>query len=205
MHAKGQSVENVQTPSFHWYVIRATRGRAREVYEKIVSLQSPLLEAYLPTYHRESLKIADGHPQKVVEEGLLHNGLVFVRTIRDEFFKLVHGHDPYPYIPGLTPYYDHFREYEAGRNEYLVVPDNQFRNFRTLLESKDTHILIDQEAMPAYLQGKKVEIVSGPFTGITGTLLRWNGLRRVFIRLDKIGTYATGFIRNCDFRVIGEE
>lgn len=185
-----------------WFVIRATRGRAQEVYDAIVGLHIPNLEAYIPRYHVETLKIDNGNPVKIIQEGILHNGIVFVRTTRKEFTKLVHGLEPYPVIKGLTPYYDHFREIETGRNNYLIVPDKQFRDFRTILESEDVNILVDQDQMPTYLNGKKVEVTSGPFAGITGTLLRWKGLRRVFIKLDQLGTYATSFVRTCDFRII---
>lgn len=223
-YADGQSVENVLSPatpqsesslqpvlrsdspsvSSHWYVIRATRGRAQEVYDEIMALDSPLLEAYIPRYHVEKLKITNGHPEKVVDEGILHNGLLFVRTTRQEFTKLVRGLPPYPFIKGLTPYYDHFREIEAGRNDYLVVPDKQFQDFRTILQSEDVNILIDQEQMPTYLNGKKVVVTSGPFAGVNGTLLRWKGVRRVFIQIDQLGTYGTGFVRSADFKIIEE-
>lgn len=213
MLADGQSVENIPLPtrirtqrdnSHHWFVVRATHGRAKQVYEEIIGLHSPDIEAYLPAYHYETMKIVNGLPEKVVDEGVLHHGMVFIRSTHDEYSKLVRAQEPYPFIQGLTPYYDHFHERETGRNDYLIVPDYQFRNFRTLLESGDTHILVDQEAMPSYLHGKKVEIISGSFAGITGTMLRWKGLRRVFIRLEGIGTFGTGFIRNCDFRLMDE-
>lgn len=198
MRADGQSVENVP----HWYVVRATHGRAQKVYDAIVALCSPLLEVYMPRYHYETLTLSDGNPEKTVTEGPLHNGLLFVHATRSVFSKLIHAHEPFPVIQGLTPYYDHFREFPDGRNDYLVVPDKQFRDFRTILESQDVHILVDQSLMPTYLNGKTVEIISGPFAGVTGTMLRWKGLRRVFIQLDNIGTYATGFVRSCDFRLL---
>lgn len=197
-HANGQSVENVQ-----WFVIRATQGRAQAIYDILTSLPDFPYEVYIPHYHYETLRILDGAPEKHIEDGLLYKGLVFVRMPHDEFHKLVHAEAPYPFIKGLTPYYNHFTvSSTTGRNEYLIVPDHQFHNFRTLLESQDTHILIDQTDMPSYLSDKKVEIINGPFTGITGTLLRWKGLRRVFIQLDQLGTFATGFIRTCDFRLL---
>lgn len=214
MYTDGQSVENAlpQTirrrnvdPTPRWYVIRATRGRAQEVYDSLVGLDGMNLDVYVPRFHREVLSIEDGNPQKVVNEGLIHNGLVFVRTTYDDFFRLTHAQEPYPFIMGLTPYYNHFRKSAEGRDEYLTVPDRQFRDFRTIIESQDVNILIDQETMPDYLNGKKVEVVSGSFKGVTGTLLRWKGLRRVFVKLDLVGTFATGFIRNCDFRVLTEE
>lgn len=204
--ADGQSVENIPSPKdkrvSSWFVIRATRGRGQEVYDEIVGLNLPHLEVYIPRYHREHITLIDGIPTVIVNEGLCLKNLLFVRTTREEYVKLIHGIEPYPYIKGLTPYYDHFHEIETGRNEYLTVPDRQFRDFRTILESDDTNVLIDQEQMPAYLNGKKVEVTSGPFTGITGTMLRWKGLRRVFVKLDRIGTVATGFIRTCDFRLL---
>lgn len=232
INADGQSVENVLSPdislsssssrplwesqigSFHplseshrksWFVIRATRGRGEDIYNELINLNLTHLEVYIPRYHKEHITISEGHPEKIVKEGILHNGLLFVRTTRDEFAKLIQGIEPYPYIKGLTPYYDHFHEIEAGRNDYLVVPDIQFKNFRTILESQDTHILVDQELMPTYLNGKKVKVISGPFAGVTGTLLRWKGLRRVFVKLDQLGTFGTGFIRTCDFQIIKED
>lgn len=211
--AEGKSVENNLSPTpshpsqdhdYHWFVIRATHGRAQDVYQRLIDQKFLPNEVYVPRYHQESLKIVDGEPQKVVTEGLLHSGLVFIRTTRDEFYKLVHAQKPYRFIKGLTPYYDHFQDNGAGRNHYLVVPDKQFRDFRTILESRDINILVDQESMPAYLHGRKAEVTSGPFAGVTGIIFKWKRLRRVFIQIDQIGTYATGFIRNCDFRVIDD-
>lgn len=207
----GQSVDNapISTMPFyrpdktqHWYVIRATRGRAQNVYDELVAINSPLFEVYLPCYHYEKLLIEEGDPKIDVTEEPIHNGLLFLRTTRTEFIKLLHNEYPYPFIQGLTPYYDHFREIETGRNDYLVVPDKQFNDFRTIIQSQDQNILIDQKSMPTYLNGKKVEVISGPFAGVTGTMLRWKGLRRVFIQLDQLGTYGTGFIRTCDFRLL---
>lgn len=217
--ANGQSVENVQSTTLYphkggdvqrteggfWFVIRATQGRAQAIYDTLTTLPDFPYEVYIPRYHFETLCILDGNPEKHVEDGLIYTGLVFVRMPHDEFNKLVHAEAPYPFIKGLTPYYNHFRvSSTSGRNEYLIVPDRQFHNFRTLLESQDTHILIDQTDMPTYLTGKKVEIIDGPFVGVTGTLLRWKGLRRVFIQLDQLGTFATGFVRTCDFRLLEE-
>lgn len=221
--ANGQSVDSIPTssPPFSlplresqrgsqsqrgsWFVIRATRGRAQDVYNQLLDLHLPDFEVYIPHYSVEGLQLVDGELQKTTTQKLLHNGILFVRTTRQEFTKLVHAIDPYPFIKGLTPYYDHFRIGETGRNDYLIVPDKQFRDFRTILESRDVNILVDQDKMPSYLNGKQVEITSGPFTGVTGTLLRWKGLRRVFIRLNHLGTYATGFIRTCDFRLIEDD
>lgn len=217
--ANGQSVENVQsatlppngggdvqrTEEVFWFVIRATQGRAQAVYDTLVNHPDFPFEAYVPRYHFETLRLLNGSPVKHIEDGLIYRSLVFVRMPLKEFRKLVHAEAPYPFVKGLTPYYNHFRiSSSTGHNEYLIVPDDQFYNFRTLLQSRDTHILIDQAEMPTYLTGKKVEIVDGPFTGITGTLLRWKGLRRVFIQLDQLGTFATGFIRTCDFRLLEE-
>ncbi|MBQ0050356.1 MAG: hypothetical protein KBT12_09030 [Bacteroidales bacterium] len=193
---------NVTAQKRHWFVIRATRGRAQAVYEKLSAYSEFSSDLYVPTYHLENLKIVDGEAHKVVTEGLYHKGLVFIRTTYSEYRKLVRAEAPYHYIDGLTPYYNHFQSEGSGCNSYLVVPDKQMQDFRKLLESKNEHILIDQASMPTYLNGKQVEIVSGPFAGITGTLLRWKGLRRVFIKIDQIGTFATGFIRTCDFRLL---
>ena len=210
----GQSVENGLLPTIrrktqdktpHWFVVRATHGRASDVYDEIVNINRPDIEAYIPHQRVETLKIEEGKPEKVIHRDILHKGLLFVRTTRQEFSKLIHAFPPYPYIKGLTPYYDHCHESEKGRNDYLVVPDRQFHSFRTILESNDINILVEQNEMPTYLNGKHVEITSGPFTGVNGILLRWKRLRRVFVKVNQVGTFGTGFVRTCDFKILDED
>lgn len=154
---------------------------------------------YLPTARQPVCRIVDGKATIIMQERPVHTGLLFVNASPANYQRLLFES---PKIPGLTPFYDHFTLSHTGRNSYLVVPDRQFDSFRRILESEQDDILIDQTQIPAYLSGKQVRVISGPFAGVEGTLLKWKHQRRVFVTLGPLGTFATGYIRTADVELL---
>lgn len=182
-----------------WYVIRVTQRREKKVYEEILARNIEGIELYMPHTPHDAVHIEEGVPVPTHIDIPINSGFIFVRCTREKYREVLsHSID----IKGLTPYYDHFHEYESGRNDYLTIPDSQFNSFRRICDAKDDRKLIDQRDMPEYLSGKHVKVITGLFAGVEGTLLRWNGLRRVFVDLGQLGKFGTGFIRSCDFVVI---
>ena len=182
-----------------WYAARVTYGRAQSVYQAIVQLGDSGVTPYIPLARRPVCRIVNGKATVTMAERPVHTGLLFVNASLANYRKLLNGA---PQIPGLTPFYDHFTVSSAGRNEYLVVPDRQFDSFRRILESGHDDILINQEKVPAYLVGKHVRVISGPFAGVEGTLLKWKHQRRVFVSLGSLGTFGTGYISSGDVEVL---
>lgn len=200
----GQSVENVPSPTqadtpTNWYAARVTFGRANAVYQAIMQLENSNVTPYLPTARQPVCRIVDGKATVIMQERPVHTGLLFINATPYNYQRLLHDA---PKIPGLTPFYDHFAFSPTGRNGYLIVPDRQFDSFRRILESGHDDILIDQTQMPSYLSGKQVRVISGPFAGVEGTLLKWKHQRRVFVTLGSLGTFGTGYIRTADVEIL---
>ncbi len=188
---KGQSVEYVP----QWFVIRATQGRAKKVYEKLmeaVPTHENLTdcEFYLPMVAiRQIDKSNVDHPTVSVVKQPLDTGLLFIHCTLAQFRELLQ----LP-IAGLTPYYDHTRQTEFGSNPFMVVPDVQFRSFRTIIDSEMEDIVTDQSDMPTFFQGDRVRVVDGPFAGVEGHVLRYKHQLRVFVQLENLGTFATAYV-----------
>lgn len=192
----GQSVENVRVANArHWFAIRATRNRARAVYASIISLCNEELDPYLPMrkirkYNNKNIN----NPHFDFSEEPVHPGLLFVFTTHKEFKALL---DLQPPIDGLTPFYDHFRTNEFGRNDYLTIPARQMESFRIIVESGIEDILIDQDKTPKYLKGDLVRVIDGPFKGVEGQVLNWKHQKRVFLKIAGIGCFGTAFVPEC--------
>lgn len=125
----GQSVENIHTANTrYWFAIRATRNRAQAVYASIMSLGNEELLPYLPMrrirqYNNKNIN----NPFFEFSEKPVHPGLLFVFTTYKEFKELLNLKPP---INGLTPFYNHFRTNEFGRNDYLIIPTRQNGKFQ---------------------------------------------------------------------------
>lgn len=183
----------------NWYVIRVTQRREKKVYEEILARKIEGIELYLPHTPHEAVRIEEGVPMPSHVDIPINTGFIFVRCTREKYRELLtYSTD----IKGLTPYYDHFHELENGNNDYLTIPDHQFNSFKKICDAADERKLINQQDMPTYLAGKHVKVLTGIFAGVEGTLLRWQGLRRVFVDLGPLGKFGTGFIRSCDFVVL---
>lgn len=187
----GQSVDIVP----HWFVIRATQGRAKKVYEslsKAIPTHETLhdCELYLPMVAIPQIDKTDVEkPTKIVVKQPLENSLLFVRCTVSQFRELLQ----LP-ISGLTPYYDHTRQTEFGINPFLMVPDSQFISFRTIIDSEMEGIITDQSDMPTFFRGDKVRVVDGPFAGVEGHVLRYKHQLRVFVQIEWVGTFATAYV-----------
>ncbi len=187
----GQSVEYVP----QWFVIRATQGRAEKVYKGLMESVtthaiSDSCEFYLPMVAIRQIDKSNAEkPIRIVVKQPLDNSLLFAHCTLPQFRDILQ----LP-ISGLTPYYDHTRQTEYGRNPFLVVPDSQFLSFRTIIDSEMEGIVTDQNDMPTFFQGDRVRVVDGPFTGVEGYVLRYKHQLRVFVQLDCLGTFATAYV-----------
>lgn len=197
----GQSVEYVP----QWFVIRATQGRAEKVYSNLLESVATCngfedCEFYLPMVAlRQIDKSNADKPTIVVVKKPLENSLLFAHCTLPQFRNLLQLS-----IAGLTPYYDHTRQTEFGRNPYLVVPDSQFLSFRTIIDSEVEGIVTDQSDMPTFFQGDRVRVIDGPFTGVEGYVLRYKHQLRVFVQLDCLGTFATAYVPRAYLEKVNE-
>lgn len=191
----GQSVRSILTRNKYlrtrrWFAVRATQGRAKTVYEKLLALNFEDIQPYLPLRKTKKTDISDfNKPVDYTEEVPLISSLLFLNCTTDRFKEILHLN-----IPGFTPYYDHFSLNNYGYNDYLVIPDKQFDDFRRIVESDWDDVIVDPSAAPDFLVGDHVRVTEGPYAGIEGIVMKYKHQRRVFVQLNGIGNFGTGYI-----------
>lgn len=186
----GKSVGYALQPEVRcWFPIRATYHRAQKVYDRLVALGNDRLEPYLPTLCRVEEDENTGN--SVIKEEPLDKSLLFVRTTFWDFRKLLENPS---LISGMTPYYNHFKTNEFGKNELLTVPDRQMESFKIIVESRNQNIIVRQSEMPKIIEGDRVVVTDGAFAGVEGVVMKYKHQKRVFVQLHGVGIYATAYV-----------
>lgn len=177
-----------------WYAIRATQKRAQKVYDRLKSLNDSRLDLYLPLVKQVQYSNDDfDNPTKTMVDVPVDPNLLFVRCTLDTMLYYIYD-DNRPQISGFTPYYNHCIVNSFGRNELLVVPDDQMESFRIIIESGNENIVLNEQLEPELLEGDTVVITGGPFAGVKGTLVKYKHQKRVFVQLEGIGCYGTSYV-----------
>ena len=180
----GVSVENAQSETKQWYVLRVSYSRAEKANEL---LKAKGIETHLPLH--TIYKEVNGKPKKQ-RIPLLPNFL-FVNTtlsVLQSFLKSS------PDLSFISFYYDHFNKKTDGKNPPLVVPKESMDNFIKLTSIDNEHILLIDEVNGTYKQGDYVRIIDGQFKGIEGRVTKITGQKRVIVELPGICSIATAYI-----------
>ena len=180
----GVSVENAQSETKQWYVLRVSYGRAEKANE---ILKAKGIETHLPLH--TVYKEVDGKRKKQ-RVPLLPNFL-FVHTSLSIIGLLLKSSPDFRFI---SFYYDHFNMKSDGKNPPLVVPANSMENFIKLTSIDDEYILLIDEVNGTYKQGDYVRIIDGPFKGIEGRMAKITGQKRVIVELSGLCSVATAYI-----------
>ena len=180
----GVSVENAQSETKQWYVLRVSYGRAEKANEL---LKAKGIETHLPLH--TIYKEVNGKRKKQ-RIPILPNFL-FAKTtlsVLQSFLKSS------PDLSFITFYYDHFNKKTDGKNPPLVVPKESMDNFIKLTSIDNEHILLIDEVNGTYKQGDYVRIIDGQFKGIEGRVTKITGQKRVIVELPGICSIATAYI-----------
>lgn len=180
----GVSVENAQSETKQWYVLRVSYSRAEKANELLVAKG---IETHLPLH--TIYKEVNGKRKKQ-RIPLLPNFL-FAKTtlsVLQSFLKSS------PDLSFITFYYDHFNKKPDGKNPPLIVPNEPMDNFIKLTSIDDEHILLIDKINGTYKQGDFVRIIDGPFKGIEGRVTKITGQKRVIVELPGICSVSTAYI-----------
>lgn len=180
----GVSVENAQSETKQWYVLRVSYGRAEKANEL---LKAKGIETHIPLHTIYKEVNGKRNKQRVP---MLPNFL-FAKTtlsVLQSFLKSS------PDISFITFYYDHFNKKTDGKNPPLVVPKESMDNFIKLTSIDNEHILLIDEVNGTYKQGDYVRIIDGQFKGIEGRVTKITGQKRVIVELPGICSIATAYI-----------
>ena len=180
----GVSVENAQSETKQWYVLRVSYGRAEKANEL---LKAKGIETHLPLH--TTYKGVNG--KRIKQRLPLLPNFLFAKTtlsVLEQFLKSS------PDLNFITFYYNHFNKKPDGKNPPLVVPKESMDNFIKLTCIDDEHILLIDEVNGTYKQGDYVRIIDGPFKGIEGRVTKITGQKRVIVELPGLCSVATAYI-----------
>ena len=180
----GVSVENAQSETKQWYVLRVSYGRAEKANEL---LKAKGIETHLPLH--TTYKGVNG--KRIKQRLPLLPNFLFAKTtlsVLEQFLKSS------PDLNFITFYYNHFNKKPDGKNPPLVVPKESMDNFIKLTSIDDEHILLIDEVNGTYKQGDYVRIIDGPFKGIEGRVTKITGQKRVIVELPGLCSVATAYI-----------
>ena len=180
----GVSVENAQSETKQWYVLRVSYGRAEKANEL---LKAKEIVTHLPLH--TIYKEVNGKRKKQ-RIPLLPNFL-FAKTTLSVLQSFLKSSPDFRFI---SFYYDHFNTKSNGKNPPLVVPANSMDNFIKLTSIDNEHILLVDEANGTYKQGDFVRIIEGSFKGIEGRVTKITGQKRVIVELPGLCSVATAYI-----------
>lgn len=85
-----------------------------------------------------------------------------------------------------------------GQHEPAVIPDEQLRQFRFMLDYSPEAVGFSAEPLAP---GDPIRVIKGPLAGLEGELVNLDGRQRVFVRLDLLGCahveVPVGFVEKC--------
>jgi len=144
-----------------WYAVY-TRPRAeKQVYQRLVEAA---IETYLPL--QKTYRVWTDR-KKLVEIPLI-SSYIFVKT-RAKYFPVVtkvFGVIRFLTLEGKKP----------------PIPQKQIDNLRLLIDS-NAELEVTSEN---FEKGSNVEVVAGSLIGLTGELIKFNGKKRVVVRIDNL-------------------
>ena len=180
----GVSVENAQSETKQWYVLRVSYGRSEKANEL---LKAKGIETHLPLH--TTYKEVNG--KRIKQRLPLLPNILFAKTTLSVLEQILKSS---PDLNFITFYYDHFNKKPDGKNPPLVVPKESMDNFIKLTSIDDEHILLIDKVNGTYKQGDYVRIIDGPFKGIEGRVTKITGQKRVIVELPGLCSVATAYI-----------
>lgn len=157
-----------------WYVLH-TKSRSENVVDE--GLKRKSVEVFLPKIRVKSRR----RDRNLMIRVPLFPGYLFVRT----------NLHPAEHLDILKT---------AGavrligtRNHPSPVPDDTIESLKIMV-SADHPVLTGTR----FKKGDRVIVVSGPFAGVTGTIIRYSGKSRVVVNIEALGQYAGVDIQETD-------
>ena len=197
------SVRYAPNPMKKWYVLRATYHREKKAYDYILSKRNSPdgnridAECYLPLRH--VAKIVKGKRRFKIEPFLPN--FLFVYATLETISQILNNDD----LNFLNPYYDHFKQDEAGKNPPLTIPYAAMMNFIKVTSVDNEHVMVVPERLCHYKSGDMVRIIEGQFKGVMGRVARISGQQRVVVEVKDVCLVSTAYIPSAFLEVVKEE
>lgn len=158
---------NSSGTEFQWFVMRSTYSR--EMKAKDI-LERDGIECYVPTR-----RVRRFEGEKPIDEDvpLVHN-LIFARTNRDfmdTYKRRIETTCPLRYA------------IDKSTAKPMIVRDKEMQDFMRVTQEASDSIRYLDDPEELLRKGQDVEIITGPFTGVQGKIVRFHRDRRVVVSL----------------------
>ena len=168
-----------------WFPMRVTYQREMKVKAELDRLE---IENFIPMTYQftESRKQGDTELRRELVPAI--NNLIFVHSTKERISELKVSNEllePLRYMIDQT----------AGEaHTIMTVPDKQMENFMRVASVTDDSVMFLDETTIVGKEGKRVQIMGGPFEGVTGVIRRVKRCKRVVVELEGIACVAIAFV-----------
>ncbi len=177
-HDKAVELRNSLTGS--WYVLH-TKSRFENVVNE--GLLKKSIEVFLPKIKVRSKR----RDRKQMIHVPLFPGYIFVRAVLDSY-----KHLDIVKTTGVVRF--------IGNKEGPVpVPSDNIESLKIMVAA-DGAVLTGTR----FKRGNRIIVTGGPFTGITGTFIRYKGIGRVVVYIEVLGQYASVEVDKDDIEILPE-
>ena len=177
-----------------WFPMRVTYQREMKVKAELDRLG---IENFVPMRYKvvESQNGGDSELQRVLVPAI--SNLIFVRSTQERMSELKRRNEvlePLRYMMDYTASQEH---------AIMTVADREMENFmRVASRTEDSVMFLDEETVVGK-EGKRVEIMSGAFEGVTGVIRRVKRCKRVVVEIEGVASVAIAWVPAGVLKVIG--
>ena len=168
-----------------WFPMRVTYQREMKVKAELDRLE---IENFIPMKYQFTESRNDGDTELRRELVPAINNLIFVHSTKERISELKVSNEllePLRYMIDQT----------AGEaHTIMTVPDKQMENFMRVASVTDDTVMFLDGTTIVGKEGKRVEIMGGPFEGVTGVIRRVKRCKRVVVELEGITCVAIAFV-----------
>ena len=164
-----------------WFPMRVTYQREMKVKAELDRLG---IENFVPMRYKvvESQNDGDTELRRVLVPAI--NNLIFVRSTQERVSELKRRNEV---LEPLRYMMDHTA---ASEHSIMTVADRKMENFmRVASRTDDSVMFLDNETVVGK-EGKRVEIMSGAFEGVTGVIRRVKRCKRVVVEIEGVASVA---------------
>ena len=176
-----------------WFPMRVTYQREMKVkaeldrlgIENFVPMRYKVMESQ-NTRGADSRKDGDAELRRELVPAI--NNLIFVRSTQERVSELKRSNEV---LEPLRYMMDHTATREHA---IMTVADREMENFmRVASRTDDSVMFLDAETVVGK-EGKRVEIMGGPFEGVTGVIRRVKRCKRVVVEIEGVASVAIAYV-----------
>lgn len=171
---------------YRWFALRATYSRELKIRD---SLTERGIRTFVPMTWRK--REVDGNIEKKLVPAV--SSLCFVYWTKagiDDYIRSFGDSSPVHYY------------WDRTVNRPLTIPEKAMEDFITVASSLDEDLIYLTEITEKLREGQTVEVIEGPFKGVTGRIVRIKKNRRVLVELPGFLAVTTNYLSPHALRLV---